>query len=293
MDAQRFDRLVKTLSSRRSVLGCAAGLAAILKVPGPAAAACNNDCGPCKRCTKGKCKPKPGSPPCGPCSVCRGGKCVAKCPPEDCVDGGDGEICLKDCDPACDGCSRCDPIRGRCEPLCDARFCVDGCCRVPCDQPCGECSVCEFGTCVPLCDGGQCVDGRCEIPCNPECATDEECVGGACFPKCDPACGPDQGCVKTSSGNTCFDLQGNCPGSDGACFTADSIQCQVDGKAGKCVTLPGGEPFCARRVACATCGSDLDCQSQGFGPNSRCVTDCEFCCPSGGSGCVSFRGEED
>jgi hypothetical protein len=64
MDDWRFDSLVKTLRTRRSALALVAGIGALLGVGVEHAAAkkCKKPCGPCKRCKKGKCKPKPGSP---------------------------------------------------------------------------------------------------------------------------------------------------------------------------------------------------------------------------------------
>ena len=61
MDAQRFDRLVKSLRTRRSVFGVVAGIVTLLGLGHDKAAAkkCKKKCGPCKRCKKGKCRLEP------------------------------------------------------------------------------------------------------------------------------------------------------------------------------------------------------------------------------------------
>ena len=295
MDAHHFDRLVKRLSTRRSVLGLVAGIGVLLGVgPDEAEAKCKKKCGPCRRCKKGKCKPKRGSPRCGPCSTCHRGRCVAQCSPDDCVPGDEGAFCLKECPTACDTCSRCDRIEGQCEPICEPDQCIDDFCRVPCETPCGECSVCDFGECFALCpEGVACVNGRCDTPCTTACFADEECIGGECFPVCNPPCEDDQGCVEGSGGNTCVDLAGSCSSEEHVCFAPGAETCSAGSGFGRCVTLADGGSYCAQGISCSVCESDLDCQSYGFGPNSRCVTECEFCFGNGGSGCVRFAADQD
>jgi hypothetical protein len=293
VDGHRFDNLAKSLRSRRSIVGLAVGLVALAGVNRDEAAAkkCKKKCGPCKRCKKGKCKPKPGAPRCGPCRVCTRGVCRASCPPEECVDNGGEDVCLRDFNPPCETCSACNRVLGQCEPMCTEDQCIDDFCRVPCENPCGDCSVCDFGECFDLCpDAVACENNLCKTPCSPTCSTDEECIGGECFPACDPPCDAGQGCVATSQGNACVELAGNCPdGTHDACYEPDGLACSANNRSGgRCVTLPGGGAYCARGNSCAACESDLDCQSQGYGPNSRCVADCAFC---GGVGCVTFAGD--
>jgi hypothetical protein len=300
MDAQRFDRLAKTLRTRRFALGLVAGFAALLGVShDEAAAKCKKKCGPCKRCKKGKCKPKPGSPPCGPCSVCRAGSCVALCSAAECFDNGELSECIIPCDPPCDTCKQCNENTGKCEPLCDVEDCIDGFCRFQCDNACGDCSVCELGdeggVCFDLCPDVDCVDNLCQKLCSPDCLSDEECIGGKCFPVCEPSCNDGQGCVARSGGNECVALAGNCPaGTHDACWVSGGLACSVNGGGGGiCATLPGGGAYCAKGNSCSGCESDLDCQSQGHGPNSRCVSDCPSCASNGGVGCMRFAGEQN
>lgn len=290
MDGQRFDTLVKTLRTRRSALSLIAGIGAILGVRhDQAAAKCKKKCGPCRRCKKGKCKPKPGSIRCGPCSVCQRGRCVAQCPPDECAEIGDEEVCLKECSPPCDTCSECNRVLGQCELMCEGEQCIDGFCDVPCNPPCDPCSYCDFGGCIASCAASECVEGRCEIACDPECDSDEEtCVGGQCFPKCDPECASNQACVRGSPDNVCVDLAGNCPDEEVVC---QATTCSANGRGGSCVNTDDGV-FCAKSLSCG-CATDLDCRNEGHGPNSRCADDCAFCAGSGGSGCVEFAGDAD
>ena len=77
MDAQRFDTIVKTLRTRRSMLGLVAGIGAMLGVGADEATAkkCKKPCGPCKRCKKGRCRPRPDDTPCGQGGRCLKGRC--------------------------------------------------------------------------------------------------------------------------------------------------------------------------------------------------------------------------
>jgi hypothetical protein len=301
MDARSFDSLIKTLRTRRSALSLMAGIGVFLGLRNDEAAAkkCKKKCGPCKRCKKGKCKPKSGAPRCGPCSVCERGVCRQRCRQEECFDIGGQEVCEKECVPPCNTCSRCNISLGQCEPLCHEADCSGGFCRFQCDSPCGDCSVCELGDeggeCFDLCPGVDCVDNLCRTPCSPDCLADEECIGGECFPVCEPSCNDDQGCVARGGSNLCVNLAGNCPaGPHDACHVTGGLACSVDGGGGGlCATLPTGGTYCAKGNVCTSCESDLDCQGQGYGPNSRCVSDCPSCASNGGVGCVRFGGESD
>lgn len=284
MDATRFDRIVKSLHSRRAALGIGAGIGALLGLGGAdEAAGRRKKCGPCRRRKNGKCKPKPDGTRCGPCSTCDGGRCSALCDEFDCVDDGGNEICLKTCSPACNTCQACNRVLGACEPLCEEDQCVGGFCDVPCVPPCGACSACDFGRCVEFCPSAECVADRCR-GCDPACDVDEECLAGECYPVCDPACEPDQACVN----GACIDTARDCPAAPGPCFVEGNVSC-FNGS-GRCVETIDGDRYCAQGISCAPCESNTDCQDQGFGPNSRCVEDCEFCFGTGGMGCVTFAG---
>jgi hypothetical protein len=299
LDAHRFDNLVKSLHTRRSFVGLIAGFGALLGVgldDEAAAKKCKKKCGPCKRCKKGKCKPKPGSPSCGRCSVCRAGECTALCSAAECFGDGDEARCFFTCDPPCHTCSQCNQNTGQCDPLCPQDDCIDDFCRFQCEPPCGDCSNCIRGTCFALCpDGVACVDNLCQTPCSPNCPAGKGCIGGECFPVCDPPCADDEGCVAGSGGNVCVDLAGDCPvGPHDACREPGGLACSANGIiGGPCVTLPGGADYCSQGTSCSACESDLDCQSDGWGPNSRCVSECPGCSGVGGSGCIRFRGDPD
>jgi hypothetical protein len=86
MDTQWFAALGRMLgtgcSRRRWLVGLAGALISGLAVspPNQTAAKCRKRCGPCKRCTKAKCKPKPNGTICAG-GTCRGGACQASAPP--------------------------------------------------------------------------------------------------------------------------------------------------------------------------------------------------------------------
>jgi hypothetical protein len=260
VDGHRFDNLAKSLRSRRSIVGLAVGLVALAGVNRDETAAkkCKKKCGPCKRCKKGKCKPKLGSPRCGPCSFCEGGACRALCPRAECVESGGEEVCLKECDPPCDTCSECNRIQGRCEPLCD-----------------GPCEECQSGNCVPKAAGASC--GDCH-----------ECQGTNCVALCDA----NEGCFE----GACEDLSGSCTGTSDGCVSGLGEACSFAGAAGHCVKLDNGAPFCYSKLQCGLenvpiCQVNDDCQNAGFGEHAQCVTDCDSCGLGGLSACVQLAGE--
>jgi hypothetical protein len=329
MDGSRFDALTRVLTaaSRRSLLGAVGttALSALLGL-GPiheAHAKCKKKCGPCRRCKKGKCKKKkPDGTPCGPCSRCEGGRCQALCssehcrndvcqtqpscsppctgcsvcekgscrelcPSDECVDDDGEAFCLLDCTPACNLCQTCNRLTGECESNCESQFCTEDGCRVPCGPPCGECAVCDFGECVEQCTSEECDAGVCQIPCSPDCGTNRACFAGECFPVCNPPCDANEGCV---AGNQCIPLAGDCPGNADFCTTGVNVTCQTGSGGGRCIKLNDGTSFCDSSITCTPCATDLDCQNWGFGPNSRCVAECDFCNPNGGTACATFAG---
>lgn len=168
MDGQRFDNLVRTLRTRRSIFGVVAGLAALHGVDRDANARCKKKCGPCKRCKKGKCRKKvPDGTPCLSGGTCLGGRC-----------------CIPNCtDTPCnfpDGCG------GNCTCT-SGQACVSGTCgacppNADCANiPCGETSAGDFCRCVVSVDDQVlCVaisgDGiliKFNDPCTDEQCTDE------------------------------------------------------------------------------------------------------------------------
>jgi hypothetical protein len=168
MGASRFDRIAQTLHSRRTALSLAAGAGAFLGLSrsDESGAKCRKKCGPCKRCKKGRCKPRLGSPQCGPCRICVGGTCKGACAGDEVCRG---DACLDpggDCPAAADRCAEDETVTcllggvaGLClhtndgAPFCAAQF---GCAACLSDAACPETygpnrrciSACQF------CNGG-------------------------------------------------------------------------------------------------------------------------------------------
>jgi hypothetical protein len=218
MDGQRFDRLVRTLRTRRSALGLVAGIGAMLGVGADEATAkkCKKPCGPCKRCKKGKCKPKPGAPRCGPCSTCQGGRCVAGCASADCVN----DICVPGCEPAC----------------ADTEDCIGGFCFAKCESPCeaegnqgcadGECVDlgvgCTIGEGEGACiSGTQCPDGDDTSRGVPRCAVVDEqpfcSLGVLCNADGSDLCQTHEDCRNLGQGpnSRCIASCDDCDGGSG------------------------------------------------------------------------------
>lgn len=244
MDAERFDAMVRSLSSSASrrgalagVLGSALGLLARAgeaaakkrrrkkkRVP-PAPVGCQadcvgrvcgpdscgtgtcGDCGPCKNCQGGACFDKVNGTACGGvCEECQGGQCVPKATGADC---GENKVCQG----------------GQC--LCPSdRTCRDVCC--PANQACGR-----FGQ-----NNFQCVSriGTCDVG-------DNFCATGADAQKC----GSTLGCFCYRSfvgGET------RCASGSGSCTCTKDSDC------------PGTGAFCARgefagSSVCPNCGPDV------------------------------------
>lgn len=293
MDPSRFDALTRHIAagSRRALLGWLGTLAAgsVLQMGTRAATAKRTKpCPHCQRRKKGKCRPLPDGRSCGACQTCQRGRCKPLCAEADCASDGGGFVCLQTCDPPCDLCSRCDRLTGQCEALCASADCTTQGCRVECDPICGGCDVCDFGECYAPCETNQCVNGQCQIACSPNCAPDEDCVGGRCIPVCDPSCSANEACVAGPQANQCVPFAGDCPAEAEACFNENAIRCTANNRAGRCVKTLTGASYCAQGASCVACVTDVDCQNQGFGRNSRCIVECEACYRNGGAACVTF-----
>lgn len=178
MERSRFDRLTRSLAvvpsfsdlgavrSRRGVMrmlgGVGLGGALVAGIqPNPAQARCRKKCGECKRCKKGRCRPRPNDTPCG-----QDGRCL------------DGR-----CKPA----PLCSAVNATCS-VDDPASCCSGVCRAA-DQTCrrgnsgADCLTaqdCISGTCVGFrCQGqGDCAGA----PLGTICNTDGGCVLGTCSP---------------------------------------------------------------------------------------------------------------
>ncbi len=196
-----LSRLTQTVRSRRAVL--APAVAALFALLGDEPAAgkkrngCKKPCGPCRRCKRGKCRPRPDGASCGSGKACAGGTCRERQPA--CNDGlHNGDETDVDCGGSCptkcangEGCS----AHGDCQ----SGNCVGSLCRECLDG--GQCAIGE------ACVGFACctVDGFESIH---ACADDAECCSGNCATHgfgttCRPA-----GCLPTGA---------NCGGDPGVC----------------------------------------------------------------------------
>jgi hypothetical protein len=151
MDSDHFDALARSLYDRRRVVTRAAGFGAAtlaaafgLGHPHEASATCKKKCGPCKRCKKGKCKPKPVGTACAG-GTCQSGRCIASTQP--------------------------------CTPNCAGKICGDN----GCGGSCGTCGIgggCTGGGCIcadRTCSGGTCAADK--LTCCPEDANEAPCTG--------------------------------------------------------------------------------------------------------------------
>jgi hypothetical protein len=239
MDSDRFDRLTRSLSSRRSALGglLGGGIAALLGLRGAYATHCPAGKKHCRRrcipkrncCTHADCRPQVTF------RVCRRGHCA--CPasrPKFC--GGRcvpaaGCCTSADC-PAGATCSR----RGACvcpagSSPCGARCALpegaactgrplDDCCSRSCDTLVGggTCSSCNGFFCNadnPCCPGTPCLQNRCggcvdrATVCTPggQPCCDSDCSGGVCLSAAGGRCKHDANC------RTCYLNTSQCTGA--------------------------------------------------------------------------------
>ena len=196
MDGQRFDNLVRSLRTRRSIIGVVAGLAALHRVDRDATARCKKKCGPCKRCKKGKCRKKlPDGTPCLSGGTCLSGRCcVPDCTDKPC-NSNDG--CGGDC--TCEQGQACFSQTGTCGACPADAECTD----IPCGgtrlgDPC-RCTVSVDGqpACVSIADNlakfaVACSDAQCTIDQGKTsfCVDAQGCSFGNvsrywCFPSCE------------------------------------------------------------------------------------------------------------
>src|SRR5215217_1712982 len=145
MDDGAFDGLTRSLTAsltgrttRRGITRLLGGLALggplTLLGLGEAEAKCKKSCGPCKRCKKGKCKPKPAGTACAG-GTCQGGSCVLAA----CISQDPALVCAAGCGVKADNCGRAvtcpcqggqkclanGTCAGTCNP--DANTCPSGC----------------------------------------------------------------------------------------------------------------------------------------------------------------------
>lgn len=164
MDTRTFDTVTRSLipagsssTSRRGMIRLLGGLAlgAPLGLLGLQSvdAKCRKKCGPCKRCKRGTCKPKPAGTACAG-GTCQGGICVpAATPPLVCPSGTFA-------------------VAERCAPNCGA----------PCEARGGVCAVTieGFTTCVPDIAACTAIPQACSA--HAECGAQELCAQVGCGP---------------------------------------------------------------------------------------------------------------
>lgn len=170
MDANRFDGLTRNLEprSRRRFFGLISGIGGLLALTSDSAASkCKKVCSTCKRCKKGKCKPKADGTVCEGGS-CAGGRCIPSSPAPTCATTGQSCASLACCSGFCgDGVCRsapCQQVGFQCEAAGD---CCSGACDVTLPEP-SFCVSC-LGTGVPCgagndlcCPGLSCNAGSCQ-----------------------------------------------------------------------------------------------------------------------------------
>lgn len=207
-----FARFAGTAHSRRAILGPA--VAALLALLGDETAAgkkrkgCKKSCGPCRRCKRGRCKPRPEGTACGENLACSGGSCQLV-EPLTCGDGlQNGDETDVDCGGSC--LARCANGRGcSIDGDCSSGHCVSNVCReCATDEHCGAGRDCVGGSCCTLDGFGS----------NGVCATDDDCCSGNCvsyqqvFRTCRPAGCLPPGASCAGGPTTCcsFTCSGTC-----------------------------------------------------------------------------------
>jgi hypothetical protein len=202
MDDVRFDILSRSLStdqSRRTIARLLGGLAlggplALLRLA-EAEAKCKKKCGPCKRCKKGKCKPKPAGTACSG-GTCQRGACIADAP-EPCVPQDPATVCAAGCGTRSDNCGRAVVCLCPDGDLClgngsCAQICVTG---ADCPAGCGCSPTNVEGTRLCADSGLTCDDVQeCPTPSTASCPPGQHCQltncgsGGAIVNRCVPLC---------------------------------------------------------------------------------------------------------
>jgi hypothetical protein len=185
VDQNRFDTLTRTfltVRSRRAALGTLfAGTLGLLDL---AETSARKRCGPCKRRSHGKCKPKLNGTACS-AGTCQDGQCLPSteaspepsrtCPTGECSRKspcGDGCVCLD----IGGGTKRCLSLGSTCSGIgdCQANPCAGDC---TCVNPGGRRSGCaSTAGCPP--DKGKCT------PDNGYCGSDCICVGTGAAARC-------------------------------------------------------------------------------------------------------------
>ena len=163
MESTTFDVLTQTFAIRHSRRGMTRLLGG-LALGGPLAllglskaeAKCRKKCGPCKRCKKGKCKPRPAGTVCAG-GTCQGGACVPTTPPPPPLICPSGTFALAGrCVPGCG--EACTAKGGDCIQTFDlVQFCypraITSCTAVPttCTShaDCGAQEFCTLTACGP------------------------------------------------------------------------------------------------------------------------------------------------
>jgi len=199
MENATFDRLTRSRfgayprrTTRRGMTRLLGGLA----LGGPltllewnqAAAKCKKKCGPCKRCTKGKCKPARAGTACSG-GTCQRGACVASASPPACVSQDPALVCAGGCGIKTDTCGR----------------------AVTCACPAGQACL-GNGTCA-----GQCNPGADSCPAGCGCPNNISVEGAFhCIPlglSCDTPLKTCQSSAECPQGTYCLVTQCGANGS--------------------------------------------------------------------------------
>jgi hypothetical protein len=186
MDSARFDRLTRTLWSRRAALG---GLATILTYRSPRDAAAQPRI-PCRR-PRQDCLPERGLDCCEG-AQCRNGRC--RCPEGQRPCRGQCLSSTRCCGTQCPGALVC--RQGRCQCPAGKKRCGGRCIRreACCRGRCGSGQVCRAGRCRPACEGVVCPPCQSCDPSRGVCASCEFCCDGVncCPPGTGSCCGQSE-----------------------------------------------------------------------------------------------------
>jgi hypothetical protein len=212
MDHQAFDGLTRSLTAsltgsttRRGITRLLGGLALggplVLLGLSEAGATCKKKCGPCKRCKKGKCKPKPSGTACAG-GTCQGGVCIeaaspapsAPLPPLPCTTAATcpapptSQLCAQatciggvcGVGPKAAG-TVCRPVAGECDVA--AEVCEGTGLNCPANQfkpantPCtSDANSCTFD----ICSGSSSTCTHPPVSDGTSCGTEQSCCGGTC-----------------------------------------------------------------------------------------------------------------
>ncbi|MBN2498152.1 MAG: hypothetical protein JXR96_26415 [Deltaproteobacteria bacterium] len=251
----------------------------------------------------------------GPAAFCGDGRVaegIEECDDQD-LDGGDGcsALCLIEAGYACD-----DGQPSRCEPICDATSCPDGCCdgsqcRTRSLSTCGlagaDCTACDTAAADNCSAGGDCACGMRGAA----CLDGQRCVSGACICdaySCDGCCdGPtcrrgDEDAFCGSGGVPCEDCSPGICGAAGVCSGCNAETCPDGCCTGATCHSPPALAHCGllgeacvdcdalRSDNCSPAGACLCGTRAACRPGQRCSAGACICDPASCAGCCDAAG---